>query len=312
MLWRNVGRSRDRTGLRRQSGARHDRRRRGPFARLTDIGEDVWLAAIAVPADQLEATIDDCIEARVRGAVVHTNVDGSGIDVDALVARARNGGVRLIGPSSMGVASSRADVGLHATFVSGRAAPGRGGAVVAVGFAGNVDHAPRRPARRRAVVVRLARRSLRRVRQRPPAVLGGRRVDDGDRHVHRVDRQPAPVRPDRPARVTPPADRRRAHRRGRDRPVGWRALPALGAHRGAHGVGDARHRPRPRVAAGDARSTHGRDLQLEEPAHARPRGDRGRGADAGTSADHARLPLDAGRLRRGAPSRARVGRRSTG
>jgi acyl-CoA synthetase (NDP forming)/GNAT superfamily N-acetyltransferase len=89
------------------------------YARLTDIGEDVSLATVAVPANQLEAAIDDCIEARVRGAVVHTNVDGSGIDVEALVGRARNGGVRIIGPSSMGVATSRADVGLHATFVPG-------------------------------------------------------------------------------------------------------------------------------------------------------------------------------------------------
>ena len=94
------------------------------YSRLTDIGQDVSLASIAVPADQLESVIDDCIEARVRGAVVHTNVDGAEIDVDALVARARSGGVRIIGPSSMGVASTRPDVGLHATFVSGVLRPG--------------------------------------------------------------------------------------------------------------------------------------------------------------------------------------------
>lgn len=87
------------------------------WPRLVDIPDDISLAVVAVPADALEGVIDDCIDARVRGAIVTTNVDGAGIDVGALVDRARRSGVRVIGPSSMGVAASRIDIGLHASFV---------------------------------------------------------------------------------------------------------------------------------------------------------------------------------------------------
>ncbi len=84
---------------------------------LVAIGEDVSLAVIAVPSEALEAAIDDCIAARVRGALVVTAVDGTDIDLDALVARARRSGVRLVGPSSMGIATSRDDVGLQASLI---------------------------------------------------------------------------------------------------------------------------------------------------------------------------------------------------
>lgn len=95
------------------------------WPRLVDIPDDVSLAVIAVPAESLERVIGDCIDAKVRGAIVITNIDGADIDVVALVDRARSSGVRIIGPSSMGVASSRADIGLHATFVAPSSSPGR-------------------------------------------------------------------------------------------------------------------------------------------------------------------------------------------
>ena len=44
----------------------------------------------------------------IRGAVVVTSVDGTDVDIDALVAKARNNGMRIIGPSSMGVRLRRA------------------------------------------------------------------------------------------------------------------------------------------------------------------------------------------------------------
>ena len=46
------------------------------YAAITDIPDDVALAIVAVPADALAATIDQCIEKRVRGAVVITSLDG--------------------------------------------------------------------------------------------------------------------------------------------------------------------------------------------------------------------------------------------
>ena len=80
VLWRNI--VAHATGPVYAVNPGHETLDGGPvFARLTDIGEDVWLAAIAVPAEQLESVIDDCIEARVRGAIVHTNLDRSGIQV---------------------------------------------------------------------------------------------------------------------------------------------------------------------------------------------------------------------------------------
>lgn len=88
------------------------------WPRLIDIPADVWLAVVAVPAADLEAVIDDCITSRVRGVIVHTNVDGSDIDIPALVDRARASGVRIVGPSSMGVLSARPDVSLNATVVN--------------------------------------------------------------------------------------------------------------------------------------------------------------------------------------------------
>jgi acyl-CoA synthetase (NDP forming)/GNAT superfamily N-acetyltransferase len=69
--------------------------------RLTDVPDDIWLALIAVPEDQLRTVVDDCIAKRVRGAVIITVVDG---DLGDLVEHARRNGVRLIGPASMGIA----------------------------------------------------------------------------------------------------------------------------------------------------------------------------------------------------------------
>jgi acyl-CoA synthetase (NDP forming)/RimJ/RimL family protein N-acetyltransferase len=88
------------------------------------IPDDVWLAVIAVPAAALPAVIEDCIASRVRGAVVVTAVDGTGIDLPALVARARSYGMRIIGPGSMGIAASRPAIGLQASLVPVDLPPG--------------------------------------------------------------------------------------------------------------------------------------------------------------------------------------------
>jgi acyl-CoA synthetase (NDP forming)/GNAT superfamily N-acetyltransferase len=94
------------------------------YARVSDIPADISLAAIAVPAESLPATIADCIAARVRGAIVMTSVDGTEIDVDELIATARSNGMRIIGPASMGVASSNPDAGLDASLLPARLTPG--------------------------------------------------------------------------------------------------------------------------------------------------------------------------------------------
>lgn len=93
-------------------------------ARLVDIPDDVWLAVVAVPAAALADVLADCAAARVRGAVIATVVDNTDVDVRALVAEATRHGVRVIGPSSMGVASSRPEIGLQASLVPVGLPPG--------------------------------------------------------------------------------------------------------------------------------------------------------------------------------------------
>ncbi len=87
------------------------------YPAVTDIADDVWLAIVAVPVEALAVTIDSCIAKRVRGAVVVTSIDGSEIDLPALVAHARRNGLRIIGPTSMGIAAPRTSGGLQAALV---------------------------------------------------------------------------------------------------------------------------------------------------------------------------------------------------
>ena len=91
------------------------------FGSVGDLPDDVSLAIIAVPPRSLESTIDACIAKQMRGAVIVTSRlpdehpdDG---DFRAVVARARRNGLRLIGPSSMGVASLHPDSTLQAGLV---------------------------------------------------------------------------------------------------------------------------------------------------------------------------------------------------
>jgi acyl-CoA synthetase (NDP forming)/RimJ/RimL family protein N-acetyltransferase len=95
------------------------------FAAITEIPDEVGMAIIAVPAASLAATIEQCIEKRVWGAVVVTSLDGdAGVDMPAIVANARRNGLRVVGPGSMGIASPRPDVALQAALVDVDLPPG--------------------------------------------------------------------------------------------------------------------------------------------------------------------------------------------
>jgi acyl-CoA synthetase (NDP forming)/GNAT superfamily N-acetyltransferase len=99
--------------------ARHDTIGGKPaFRSVTAIPDEVGLAVIAVPSHALVETIDECIEKRVRGAVVITAPSEAEVDVAALVAHARRNGLRIIGPSSFGIASPRPETRLQATLVA--------------------------------------------------------------------------------------------------------------------------------------------------------------------------------------------------
>ncbi len=94
------------------------------FASIGAIPEDVSLAVIAVPIAELPSIIDECIAKRVRGAVVITSADGAELDMAPIVARARQSGMRIIGPTSMGIASPRLESGLQAALVDVTLPPG--------------------------------------------------------------------------------------------------------------------------------------------------------------------------------------------
>ena len=122
-LWRHVTSAA--TGAVFPVNPRHDSvDGRQAWASLQAVPADVSLAVVAVPAAALAAVVEDCIESHVRGAVIVTSVEGTDIDVAALVDRARSYGVRLIGPGSMGIASSRPTIGLQASLVPVTLPPG--------------------------------------------------------------------------------------------------------------------------------------------------------------------------------------------
>ena len=87
------------------------------YPTVSAIDAEVSLAVIAVPESALEATIMDCIAARVRGAVIITAVDEHTSPLTELVATARRNGLRIIGPASFGFASPRPDVAIQAAMV---------------------------------------------------------------------------------------------------------------------------------------------------------------------------------------------------
>ena len=93
------------------------------FASVVDIPDEVGLAMIAVPPSELRRTIEQCIEKRVRGAVVVT-IDEDPTEIDELVAHARINGLRIIGPGSMGIASPRPDTFIQAALVDVRVPAG--------------------------------------------------------------------------------------------------------------------------------------------------------------------------------------------
>jgi acyl-CoA synthetase (NDP forming)/RimJ/RimL family protein N-acetyltransferase len=100
------------------------------YPTVGDVPDDIGLALVAVPASSLETTLQQCIDKRVRGAVVVTSASGSAgaaIDIAAIVAHARRSGLRIIGPGSMGIASPRDDIALNASLAEVRLPPGNVG-----------------------------------------------------------------------------------------------------------------------------------------------------------------------------------------
>lgn len=93
------------------------------FASLAALDQDVDLAILAVPAERVEAALDECIAHGVPAVVVisagfaETGEEGRMAEA-ALVTKIRRAGMRMVGPNCMGVLNTDAAVRMHGTFAS--------------------------------------------------------------------------------------------------------------------------------------------------------------------------------------------------
>jgi len=99
------------------------------YPSLHDVPDDVALAIVAVPPEQLEPVLDDAITKHVRGLLIVTGDLPGGTDdevplVRRLVTRARGNGLRIIGPASMGVLTTGQDSALRAVLAPTHVRPG--------------------------------------------------------------------------------------------------------------------------------------------------------------------------------------------
>jgi acyl-CoA synthetase (NDP forming)/GNAT superfamily N-acetyltransferase len=88
---------------------------------VAEIGQDVDLAVLAVPAERVPEAVADCGEAGVRGLLVvaagysETGPEGRERQRE-LVRQARSHGMRVIGPNAFGVVNTAADIALNASL----------------------------------------------------------------------------------------------------------------------------------------------------------------------------------------------------
>lgn len=91
------------------------------YATVREIPDEVDLAVVAVPPAAIGSVLDDCMAKGVKGLVVltagfgETGAAGLAAEHD-LVAAARGHGMRVVGPSALGIANTDPAVGLNATL----------------------------------------------------------------------------------------------------------------------------------------------------------------------------------------------------
>jgi acyl-CoA synthetase (NDP forming)/RimJ/RimL family protein N-acetyltransferase len=99
------------------------------YADIESIPDDVDLAVIAVPADEVAGVVEACRRKRVRGLVVISGGFGEagpeGRDAERrFVAAARASGMRVVGPNCLGIVNTDPEVRLDASLAP--MVPGRG------------------------------------------------------------------------------------------------------------------------------------------------------------------------------------------
>jgi acetyl coenzyme A synthetase (ADP forming)-like protein len=91
------------------------------YRSVCDVPMHVELAVVAVPCDSVEPVIDDCIQAGVESLLVisagfsETGQEGRARQ-EAIVAKVRAAGMRMVGPNCMGLINTDPLVRLNATF----------------------------------------------------------------------------------------------------------------------------------------------------------------------------------------------------
>jgi len=100
------------------------------YSSIKALPDPVDLAVICTPAITVPQIIRECVEAGVRGAIVISagfkEVGDAGVRLEAeILAEARKGQMRIIGPNCLGVMNPI--TGLNATFASAMARPGNVG-----------------------------------------------------------------------------------------------------------------------------------------------------------------------------------------
>ena len=97
------------------------------YPSISAVPTPIDLAVIATPAETMPEVIAQCVAARVSGAIIVSagfrEVGQKGVELERnVLAEARRGGMRIIGPNCLGVMNPL--IGLNATFAAGIARPG--------------------------------------------------------------------------------------------------------------------------------------------------------------------------------------------
>ena len=178
-------------------------------------------------------SIDECLAKGVKAICIISAGFGECSDEgrqreQAIVAKARRAGCRMIGPNCMGLLNTDPEVRLNATFSPVYPPAGQRRDVDAKRRARSRDSRLRAQAEHRHLELRVGRQQGRRLRQRSARVLGGRSAHVGDPALPRELRQSGEVQPHRA-----PHQPHQADRRAEVRPIGGRRPRRGVAHRRA-------------------------------------------------------------------------------
>ncbi|MEZ5380774.1 MAG: GNAT family N-acetyltransferase [Microthrixaceae bacterium] len=108
---------------------------------VLDIPADIDLAVVATPAERVLEAVEQCVRRHVRALVIltagfsETGPEGAELEAE-VVAMARRGGVRVLGPNCLGLVNTDPDVRLHATFAPTEPLPGSIGVLAQSGTLG--------------------------------------------------------------------------------------------------------------------------------------------------------------------------------